>query len=119
MRKRLQSFAYAFNGFLILIKEEANARIHLLATLVVVALGFYFDIAAMEWIALILCIALVFAMEFLNSAIENLADFVSPQKHALIKKAKDLAAGGVLIAAIAALVVGLVVFVPKFIAILH
>jgi diacylglycerol kinase len=114
---RLSSFRHALNGFLILLREEHNARIHLVAAMVVIAAGFYFHISALEWIAVLLCVALVLALELVNSAIEALSDYATTDKHELIKKFKDLAAGAVLIASIIALVVGMIVFVPKVFAI--
>lgn len=111
--KRLKSFNYAFNGLRILFKEEHNARIHLLAALLVIFLGFFYKISNLEWVSILLSIGLVFSMEMLNTAIENLADFVTPERNEKIKKVKDLAAAAVLISAVVALIVGLMVFVPK------
>lgn len=111
--KRLKSFVYAFNGLRILIKEEHNARIHAVATIFVVVLGVWLDISTSEWIALIFAIGFVFAMETVNSSIENLADFITKEKQEAIKKVKDLAASAVLISAISALIVGIVIFIPK------
>ena len=109
----VKSFGHALNGLKILFKEEYNARIHLLAAITVVIAGYFFEISTIEWIAIIFAIGLVLAMEAINSAIEGLADFVSPEKHEMIKKIKDLSAAGVLISAFAALIIGLIVFVPK------
>jgi diacylglycerol kinase len=117
IKKRLKSFAFAFNGFLILFKEEPNARLHMLSAISIVILGFVFKISLSEWIAISFAIGFVFAFEIINSAIENLADFVSPEKHLLIKKVKDLSAFGVLVSALTALVVGIIVFLPKIVAI--
>jgi len=111
--KRLESFKYALNGLRILIVEEHNARIHLVAAVCVVIAGLFFNISSYEWIGVILSIGLVFSLEIINTSIENIADFVSPDKHEIIKKIKDLAASGVLISAITALAVGLVIFLPK------
>ena len=111
--RRLSSFKHALNGLLILLREEHNARIHLAVAMVVIAAGLYFHISGLEWIVVLLCVGLVFAMELVNSAIEALSDYVTTEKHELIKKAKDLAAGAVLIASIIALIVGMIVFVPK------
>ena len=115
LKRRFESFKYAFNGLKILIKEEHNARIHLMATIVVIVAGFAFKISFNEWTAILLAIGLVFALEALNSSIENLADFVAPDINENIKKAKDLGAAAVLIGAIVAIVIGLIVFVPKII----
>lgn len=111
--ERLKSFCYAFNGLKILWKEEHNARIHLIIAFLVVIAGFIFRISVTEWLAVLLSIGFVLALEIFNSSIENLADFVSPEKHEKIKKIKDLSAAGVLIAAITAFVVGLIIFLPK------
>jgi len=111
--KRLASFRYAANGLKILIREEHNARIHLFAVCCVVGAGVLFKISKGEWIAIIFCIGLVFALELINSAIENTADLISKERNEMIKKIKDLSAGAVLIAAIAAAVIGLIIFLPK------
>jgi len=115
IKKRKQSFKFAINGLRILLCEESNAWIHLCIAICVLVAGFVFKISLWEWVAVILCICLVFALELLNTAIENIADFVSKEYHDLIKKTKDLAAGAVLIGAITAIIVGLIIFVPKII----
>lgn len=96
-----------------MIKEEHNARIHLFATICVIIAGVFFKISLNEWIAIIFSIGLVFSLEIINSSIENIADFISPEKHEMIKKIKDLSASGVLISAITALMIGLIIFAPK------
>jgi len=111
--KRLASFRYAFNGLRILIKEEHNARIHLFVACCVLIAGVVLKISATEWIAVIFCIGLVIALELINSAIENIADFITGEKNETIKKIKDLSAGAVLIAAIASAIIGLIIFLPK------
>ncbi|HOE05793.1 MAG TPA: diacylglycerol kinase family protein [Bacteroidales bacterium] len=110
---RLKSFKFAGNGLRILIIEEHNARIHVIAAIGVIAAGIIFKISMSEWIAVVFSIAVVFVTEIINSSIENLADFVSPAKHEKIKKIKDLSAAGVLLGAIAATIVGLIVFIPR------
>ncbi|MBR8536818.1 diacylglycerol kinase family protein [Carboxylicivirga sediminis] len=115
IKKRFRSFKFALNGIKILLKEEHNARIHLLAAIGVVLAGVYFSLSPIEWVAVLLCIGFVFAMELLNSAIEALADLVSSEHWVLIKKAKDMAAAAVLVAALVAFVVGLLIFLPKLI----
>ncbi len=112
---RIVSFKYAFNGILLLFKKEHNAWIHGFAMLLAIIMGLFFEIADMEWIAVILCIGIVLAAEAFNTAIEKIADFVEPHKNRDIEQIKDLAAGGVLFTAIAAFVVGLIIFVPKII----
>lgn len=113
INKRLKSFGYAFNGLKILVKEEHNSRIHIVAAICVLIAGFIFKLSALEWIAIVFAIGLVIALEIFNSAIENISDFVSPDRHDTIKKIKDLSAAGVLIGALTALIIGLIVFVPK------
>jgi diacylglycerol kinase len=113
--QRLKSFGYAFSGLKILITEEHNARIHLFAAACVVAAGIYFKLSSYEWIALAFAIGLVFALEIVNSSIENLADFITPNHDDRIKKIKDLAAAAVLIGAMTALAIGLIIFLPKII----
>lgn len=112
-KKRLESFKYAFNGLWLLIRDEHNARIHLIVAILIIAAGFWLEIHFIEWLILILTIGLVLIAEFFNSAIEALADKVSTEKHPTIKKAKDLAAGGVLFAAILSVIIGLVILGPK------
>lgn len=113
IRKRLKSFIYAFRGLFLLIKEEHNARIHVFAAFCVIIAGYFFQITDTEWIAIVIAIGFVFSAEALNSSIETLADFVSPNYNEFIKRTKDLAAGGVLIAALTALIVGIIIFFPK------
>ena len=113
-KKRLNSFSYAFQGLKTLFKEEHNARIHLAVSLVIITLGLAFEINITEWILLCFTIGLVFACEILNSAIENICDLVSPEDNIYIKKAKDLGAAATLVSAVIAIIVGLLIFVPKF-----
>lgn len=113
IKKRMQSFTHAFNGLKVLITEEHNVWIHLLAMCLVIILGFVYNVSQTEWIELVFAIGFVLAMEAVNSAIENLSDHVSPERHELIKKVKDISAAAVLISAVTALVIGLVIFIPK------
>ena len=113
LKARLKSFKYAFNGLKILIKNEHNSRIHLLVTICVIAAGFILNISKLEWIVVVLTIGFVFTTEIINSAIEYIADFISPERNDLIKSAKDLAAGAVLVSAISAVVIGIIIFLPK------
>ncbi len=111
--KRLHSFKYAYNGLKLLLKHEHNARVHALVAVCVIICGIVLKISASEWIAVVFAIGSVFSMEIVNSAIEGIADIISPEWHAKIKMIKDLSAAGVLVSAIAALVIGLIIFVPK------
>ena len=112
-RSLLKSFANAGNGVAYTIRTQRNARIHLAATVVVVALSLGFGITALEWTAILLAIGLVWTAELLNTAIESVVDLVSPDEHELARISKDVASGGVLIAAVVALAVGMIVFGPR------
>ena len=113
--KRLKSFTYAFNGLKVLLQEEHNSRIHLFATVCVVIAGALLKLSVLQWAAVAFAVGLVFSGEIFNSAIEDLSDVVCPERDDRIKKVKDLAAAAVLVNAIAAAVIGLLVFVPKII----
>ena len=114
-RRRADAFRYAWQGIVTLVREEQHARIHLLATVCVVVFGIIFRVSPTEWCLLAICIGGVWMGEGFNSAIERLANRVSRERHPLIKAAKDLAAGAVLLFVIAAVAVGLIIFIPKFI----
>ena len=111
--REAESFACAFRGIAALLKSEFHSRIHLVATIAVLTLGWWFGVGAGEWIAVILSIGLVWVAEALNTAIEYVADLAHPDEHPEVKKLKDLAAAAVLFASIIALVVGLIVFLPR------
>jgi len=115
VRNRIVSFKFAFTGLRDLIRYEHNTRLHLIAAIMAIALGFVLDIALMEWLVLVLMITIVFISEILNSAIESLADYVSPQYSLIIKRVKDYCAAAVLIAGIASVVVGVIIFLPKLV----
>ena len=114
----LRSFVFAFAGLAWMARTQRNAQVHLLITTIVIVAGVFFQVSVGEWLALILAIAVVLALEAMNTAVEAVVDLASPQLHPLAKRAKDAAAGSVLIGAIGAAVVGCVVFVPRFWALL-
>ena len=113
--KRLKIFTYASNGLKVLFQEEHNSRIHLFATVCVIVAGVLLKLSILEWVAVAFAVGLVFSGEIFNSAIEDLADVVCPERDERIKKVKDLAAAAVLVNALTAAVIGLLVFVPKII----
>lgn len=115
LRKRLRSFRYAFNGIKLLITGEPNAWIHCFAAACVVVGGLWLGLSTTEWIVIVLVIGAVLAAEAINSSVEALADRVSPEYDEAIKRTKDLAAGAVLLLAIAAAVIGLIIFLPKLV----
>lgn len=110
--KMLKSFRDAFNGIGILIRTERNFQIHLVAFVLAIAAGFYFDIKMRQFGTILLVSALVFSLEGINTAIEKLCDEVTEERKESIRVIKDISAGAVLIAAIFALVVGLNIFLP-------
>jgi diacylglycerol kinase (ATP) len=109
---RLRSFGHAFRGLGILLRTQHNARIHAVAAIVVVAAGVLARISPPEWALIALALVGVWATEALNTSLEFMVDLVSPDRHPLAAKAKDVAAGAVLIAALGSLIVGVVVFGP-------
>ncbi len=113
LRSRFGSFRYAVNGVQSLLKYEHNSRIHLIAALLVMALGVIFNLSITEWCLLVMVMGIVFIIELLNSSLESLADRVDPQLNELIMRAKDYGAAAVLISAIVALIVGGLIFIPK------
>lgn len=115
IRKRLRSFQYAFSGMATLLRDEHNSRIHVFAMVCAIAAGFLLRISPTEWCVVALCCGAVLTAEAMNSAVEAIADLVSPEFHPLVKKAKDVAAAGVLMTAIAAATAGLIIFLPKLI----
>ncbi|RNL56461.1 diacylglycerol kinase [Pedobacter jejuensis] len=110
---RLKSFKYAFNGLKHFFVVEHNARIHLVAAAFAIGLSFYLNISSLEWIAILAVIVVVFVAEIFNSCMEKLSDVVSPEVNPQIKIVKDMAAAAVLMAAILALAVGAIIFLPK------
>lgn len=115
-KKQLKSFTFAWKGILTCAGHEQNITFHLLAAIIVVAAGFCFGISRTEWMVVMLCIGTVIAAELFNSAIERLVDMVSPEWQKIAGEVKDIAAGAVLITAIAAAIVGMIVFLPYVIA---
>ncbi len=111
--KTIRSFRFAFNGICQVFKNENNAKVHALATVMAVVAGVFLRISVNEWLWIALAIALVWAAELLNTALEKLTDLVSPEHHPAAGAVKDLAAGAVLVCAVFAFVTGLVIFIPK------
>jgi diacylglycerol kinase (ATP) len=113
LKDRIKSFEYAFKGVSTMLKSQHNARIHAVSTLIVIVAGFIFSISKTEWCFLVLSVMSVWTAEALNTALEFLADVASPDFHPLVEKAKDVAAGAVLITAICSVIIGLFVFIPN------
>ena len=116
IKNRILSFKYAFWGIETLFRETPNAVIQLVAAIAAILSGLFFHITNAEWLILILSIGGVLTMETINSALENLSDYASKKEmHPTIRKVKDLSAAAVLIMAIAALAIGLVIFLTRII----
>lgn len=94
---------------------ERNMRIHISLGLLVIMAGVFFSISRMEWLFILLCIAGMFTLEMLNTAIEKTVDLVTDEFHPLAKVAKDLAAGAVLVYTVYSIIVGIIIFLPKVI----
>jgi diacylglycerol kinase (ATP) len=109
---RIRSFRHAIAGILRMIRCQHNAWIHALATLIVLAAALFFHISVADWCWIILAISIVWTAEALNTAFEFLADAASPEFHPLVRDAKDVAAGAVLLIAIAASIIGVIIFWP-------
>ncbi|GAL65875.1 diacylglycerol kinase [Jejuia pallidilutea] len=110
---RLKSVGYAFKGTILLITKEPSIKIQLVIAIAVTIAGFYFDISKTEWGIQILAIALVMSVEGVNTAVEEIANFIHPEYHEKIGYIKDIAAGAVFIAAICAIALGCIIYIPK------
>jgi diacylglycerol kinase (ATP) len=113
VRRRMASFGHAFRGVGAALRSELHLQFHAVASAVVLGLGLYFKLSPTEWALVALAVAGVWAAELFNTAIETLTNLVSPGYHPLAGKTKDVAAAGVLLAALGALAVGALVFGPK------
>src|SRR5258708_1386450 len=110
MNRFINSVGFAWRGIRKAFSEQRNLKFHFSAAFAVVAAGFYFEIAAEEWMVLVLIIGFVVALELLNTAMEELVNVVSPEHQSKAGKIKDIAAGAVLIAAITAVIIGFLIF---------
>lgn len=112
LRSRARSFKYAFEGWWHVVRTQQNAWIHAIVSVAVVLLGLWLSLPARDWAVIILAIAVVWAAEFFNTALEAIVDLTSPQHNHLAKVGKDVGAAAVLIAAGAAVVIGLLILGP-------
>ena len=114
-KKLINSFKYAIEGIISSFKTERNMKIHVLAMIVVIALGLFFKLNKVEWCFIIIAIASVISAELFNTAIETVVDMVSPERNPKAKLVKDIAAGAVLVVAIGAAIIGFIIFGPQII----
>jgi diacylglycerol kinase (ATP) len=111
--ERLDSFRHAFHGIATLLRYEHNSRIHLFILVLVIIAGFLFRISGTDWMAILFVTGLVFVSECFNTAVEYLSDLITGEQDENIRKAKDIAAAGVLISAAISVVTGLIIFIPE------
>ena len=112
-KKLINSFKYAFKGIISALLSERNMKIHVNIMAPVIIFGLILNISVGEWFVCIICFAIVISAEMFNTAFEQMVDIAMPEKDPRAKFVKDVAAGGVLVMAIASLVIGLIIFVPK------
>jgi diacylglycerol kinase (ATP) len=115
---RIKSFKYAIQGIILMVKSQHNAWLHATATFLVFFFSFFFRLSAGEWCWMVIAIMAVWMAEALNTAFEFLADVASPEFHPLVEKAKDVAAGAVLISASGAVLIALLILGPYFLELL-
>lgn len=116
IQKRIKSFGFAFTGIFELVKSEPNAQIHLVASVCAITASIWLNISKTEWCIILIAIAIVWAAEGFNTCVEKLVDHLFIEVHETARIVKDISAGAVLICAIAAFIVGLIIFLPKIIA---
>lgn len=110
---RIRSVGYAFKGAIMLLRNEASVKVQFTIALLVTAAGFFFNISSNEWTTQLLAIGLVMGMEGINTAIEEMANFIHPEHHSKIGLIKDIAAGAVFFSSIFAIIIGLIIYLPK------
>ena len=114
-KKVINSFKYAFTGMWSAYKSERNMKIHIAVAILVILFGVFLQISTYEWLACTVCFAMGIGSEMFNTAIETVVDIAMPKKDERAKKAKDVAAGGVLVFAIGSAIIGSIIFIPKII----
>ncbi len=112
LKHRVLSFKYAFEGIVAALNDEPNMKFHFLAAALVIVAGFFFNLTEIEWLIVIFTIGLVIGIELTNTAIEEIVNSFTEEKHPSAKKAKDVAAGAVLVVSIMASLIGLIIFLP-------
>lgn len=113
LKRLMNSFGYAIKGIISVYKTEQNIVIHTFATILVIGLAFYLNTSKIELCILVLVIGLVIAFEIINTALEYVVDMAMPNIHPMAKLAKDAASGAVLVTAITAIIIGIIIFLPK------
>ncbi len=111
-----KSLLYACKGTIVAVKQERNLRIHLYITMLVILSGIICQLSFIEWGIIFLCISSVISLEIINTAIEELVNFISPEYNKKAGKIKDLSSGSILVAAFFSVIIGCFIFIPKFLA---
>ena len=112
-KKLINSFKYAISGIITSFRTERNMKIHILVMILVIIAGIVFKLSLLDWIILVIMFGLVISAELFNTAIETTIDMITKEKNEKAKIAKDVAAGAVLVLAVASVIVGLIIFIPK------
>ena len=115
IKRFLNSFSYASNGIISALKTEQNLLFDLIYAILTIIIGFLLKLSTIEFVVVLLTIALVISMELINTAIEYAVDMAMPEVHPLAKLAKDTAGGAVLVSSMIAFIIGLIIYLPKFI----
>lgn len=110
---RIKSVGYAFKGALFLLKTEPSIKVQFVIGIIVTVAGFWYKISVTEWLIQFLAIGLIMSIEGVNTAIEEMANFIHPEHHKKIGIIKDIAAGAVFIASIFAIIIGFIIYIPK------
>lgn len=106
-------FAVAINGIIKVFKDESSFRYQFMVFVLAIILSIFFEISASQWILIIICAMIVFVLEIMNTAIENIIDLISPDFNVKAGMIKDISAGAVLVASIGSVVIGMIIFIPK------
>jgi len=114
IKRLFKSFQYAFRGIIKIFREEQNLRVQSVLAIVVIFLAIFFRVSRIEWALLVVSIGLVLLMEIANSAVERVTDVLKPRINTYVKEIKDIAAAGVMLASLIAVIIGLIVFLPYF-----
>ena len=115
----LRAFSHAWDGIKAVVTEEPNCKVHAFFTVVAILAGFFFKLSLIEWAVILMAIGFVWAMEAINTAIEHTVDLCASEYKPAAKAAKDAAAAAVLFAAVTSMVLGIVIFLPKFLALIR
>ncbi len=113
IKGRIKGIQYALKGLYLLIKQEASIKVQIVIAILVTIAGFYFHISTTEWMFQVLAIGLVMGTEGINTAIEEIANFINPEQHPKIGLIKDISAGAVFLTALAAIVIACIIYIPK------